>query len=339
MPDPRIKRAPSLCLVLPYFGPLPNYFPLWLESCRQNCDVNWLLFVDQKDPLDTPTNVTVIRTSFDEVRTRVQSIFDFPISLDHPYKLCDYKPSYGEVFERELATFDFWGFCDLDTIWGNLRKFLTREMLYNYDRIFGGGHLSVFRNAGEVNEVYRQGGTDGTLSYRDVFASSQSFAFDEWGPEENGLNQIFSNQGRRFHLATMPYADVKVRQYGLRTNRDGFTLDPGVAELERRKRHIAYTYSEGSLRQHAIDGESGQLISQEEAYIHLQKRPMLLHSGIDPKSGFAILPPNRFQPLPSEVDAKYLRKCAPERRFYLHNYRIRTRNLRSKLLERLRYRV
>lgn len=41
------------------------------------------------------------------MKERIQRIFDFPISLERPYKLCDYKPSYGEVFKDELAGYDF----------------------------------------------------------------------------------------------------------------------------------------------------------------------------------------------------------------------------------------
>ena len=36
----------SIAIVLPYFGKLPNYFPLFLESCRKNPTVNWLFYTD-----------------------------------------------------------------------------------------------------------------------------------------------------------------------------------------------------------------------------------------------------------------------------------------------------
>src|SRR5690606_27520310 len=121
--------------------------------------------------------------------------------------------AYGEAFKSELAGFDYWGFCDLDTIWGDLRKSLRAPLHGTYDRIFGGGHLSIFRNSSEVNEAYRQGGhADGTLNYRDVFTSSRSYAFDEWGLNQNGLNRIFE-QKYSFYLDTMPYADVKPAHY------------------------------------------------------------------------------------------------------------------------------
>ena len=60
------------------------------------------------------------------MKERIQRIFDFPISLERPYKLCDYKPSYGEVFKDELAGYDFWGNCDIDLVWGNIKKNFTQ---------------------------------------------------------------------------------------------------------------------------------------------------------------------------------------------------------------------
>ena len=35
-----------------------------------------------------------------EIREKIQSKFDFKISLEEPYKLCDYKPAYGYIFEE-----------------------------------------------------------------------------------------------------------------------------------------------------------------------------------------------------------------------------------------------
>lgn len=34
----------SVCIIIPYFGKLPNYFQLWLESCKNNDSFTWLVF-------------------------------------------------------------------------------------------------------------------------------------------------------------------------------------------------------------------------------------------------------------------------------------------------------
>ena len=129
-------RESSICLVILYFGKLPNYFNLWLTSCKYNNTINFLLFTDDKTKYDYPNNVRVIYTTFEEIRNQIQSKFDFRITLEKPYKLCDFKPAYGYIFNKYLKGYDFWGHCDLDVIFGNLRKFLPEEILKEYDKIY-----------------------------------------------------------------------------------------------------------------------------------------------------------------------------------------------------------
>ncbi len=112
----------SICYVVPYFGTLPKTsFRLWLKSCKANPTVNWIIFTDDKTEYDYPDNVKVYYTTLDEIRERFQSFYDFPIVLDRGWKLCDYKIAYGEIFEKELKGYDFWGNCDIDLMWGNIK--------------------------------------------------------------------------------------------------------------------------------------------------------------------------------------------------------------------------
>ena len=56
-------------------------------------------------------------------------LVDFEIVLNEPYDLCDFKVAYGEIFQEYLEPYDFWGFCDCDLIYGDIRHFLTEELL------------------------------------------------------------------------------------------------------------------------------------------------------------------------------------------------------------------
>ena len=80
---------------------------------------------------------------------RFEKKLGFPVALNSPYKLCDFKPSDGEVFEDYLNDYDYWGHCDVDLIWGDIRKFVTDELLEKYVRIFSRGHCSIYRNSSE----------------------------------------------------------------------------------------------------------------------------------------------------------------------------------------------
>lgn len=169
-----------IALVLPYFGKLPEFFQIWLDSCRANPTVDWLLFTDDESPFDYPSNVHREIMTFPALRERIQRAFDFPVQLPLPYKLCDFKCAYGLVFREELAGYDFWGYCDCDLVWGNIRKFVTEAMLEKYDRIFSRGHLTLIRNDAESVRFFMKK-AKGVPTYENVLASPDNHSFDEWG--------------------------------------------------------------------------------------------------------------------------------------------------------------
>ncbi|MDR1987563.1 MAG: hypothetical protein LBQ24_02075 [Candidatus Peribacteria bacterium] len=49
---------------------------------------------DDKSPLNFPKNVKVIYMTFTECVAKIQSKFDFKISLKFPHKLCDFRPAF-----------------------------------------------------------------------------------------------------------------------------------------------------------------------------------------------------------------------------------------------------
>lgn len=324
--------ATRLALLVPYFGRVPDYADLWLESCRRNPGIDWILLTDCRFDHELPPNVYVHSMSFAGLADRLAERFDFALGLETPYKLCDFRPAFGHVLADYLKGYDFWGYCDLDVIFGDIRKFVTESVLDSSDKVFTGGHLSFMRNDEEINRTYQDGAKLGLLDFRTVFSSPRSFAFDEWGLDHDGLNSILLSRSAAVHLSEMPYADIKVGHYALRTNREGFTQSPGEAEQEQRKRHIAYTWVDGVLTQHAVDSLSGEVVRREEAYIHLQKRPMRRDPSLGPApSTFAILPPNRFVPHPAVVDRQFLEANCRERRPYLHHHRLQLARLRKRV--------
>ena len=157
--------------IIPYFGILPNYFDLWLKSCEYNPNFNWLIITDDKREFNYPKNVSVIYKSFSEVKIYIEGKFDFKICLERPHKLCDYKPAYGYIFNDLINDYDFWGYCDLDCIFGNLSKYITKEMLEKYDKIFSLGHMTLYRNNKYINSLFMKT-INNRLRYREVFSTN-----------------------------------------------------------------------------------------------------------------------------------------------------------------------
>ena len=82
----------TILFICPYFGKLPiAHMKLWLLSCEKNPTINWLILTDDyTEELKYPSNVKVVYTTLEAIKQQVQKMFDFPIYLDHPYKLCDW---------------------------------------------------------------------------------------------------------------------------------------------------------------------------------------------------------------------------------------------------------
>lgn len=170
----------SICYVVPYFGKLPKGFQMWLLSCSTNETIDWILYTDDKTEYNYPKNVKVKYCSYDNIKNKIQSFYDFKVSIEMPWKLCDFRPAYGEIFADDLVEYDFWGHCDMDLIWGDIRKFITDDILDKYEKIGFQGHSTLYKNTPEVNQRYKIQ-IDEELNYKKVFTSEKGCFFDETG--------------------------------------------------------------------------------------------------------------------------------------------------------------
>lgn len=117
--------SPSICFVIPYFGRWPFWMPLFLESCRLNSDIDWLLFSDCGEPEHLPPNVRIEPIDYASYCAWVSQRLGIPFAPANPYKLCDLKPALGYIHEDRLRGYDFWAFGDLDVLYGRLREYFT----------------------------------------------------------------------------------------------------------------------------------------------------------------------------------------------------------------------
>jgi hypothetical protein len=104
------------------------------------------------------------------------------INVSSPLKICDFRPAYGDIFSIGARDLDFWGYCDIDVIFGDMRKFLNEKALYDFDILsaakhFMAGPFSLFRNIPPINALYRR-----SADASDVFKTKTHKSFDELGP-------------------------------------------------------------------------------------------------------------------------------------------------------------
>lgn len=171
----------SIGILVPYFGILPEFFKVWLITAKANNSIDFYIITDQDIVLDSSVNnVFVKKMMFSELKEKISSFYQFEIKLDMPYKLCDYKPAYGEIFQDILQNYDFWGYCDIDLILGDLRAFFTDEILGFYEKILFLGHISLYKNCEKINSLYKSIGKYPDLNYDYVFSTNDSCYFDEY---------------------------------------------------------------------------------------------------------------------------------------------------------------
>lgn len=149
----------SIILIVPYIGKWPLWFEAHLVSIAKNPTVNWLFITDCELPKNYPNNVRFISISLESLNIKINTVLGIDVPLS-PRKLCDVRPAYGEIFQEYISDYDFWGFCDVDIIWGNIRGYVSDDILSNYDIISSrkeaiAGHFTLFANKQIINTFYK----------------------------------------------------------------------------------------------------------------------------------------------------------------------------------------
>ena len=233
----------------------------WLYSAERQYNFDFYIITNNHSIEYYSRNIKFIYTELDDLRERFQAYFEFPIVLNQWYKSCDYRPAYGELFDDILDGYDFWGHCDLDMIFGQLSKFITEEVLDNYDIIGRNGRFTIYRNCEEVNAYYRTLDNFNRLNYKDVFSSSRHFAFDEVADHSGGgISRILEDNGKEIYDLTR--YDTNIHPFYARFN-DSQKL-----------RKVQYLlYSDGILK----SKYEGRI--EEIPFVHFGgKREMIVHT-------------------------------------------------------------
>ncbi|QTQ32433.1 DUF6625 family protein [Aromatoleum bremense] len=170
---------PRIRFIIPYFGRWPFWMGFFLRSCRSNPDIEWLFFTDCGVPADAPGNVEFRECSFNDYCRRVSARLDIDFQPSSPYKLCDLKPALGYIHADELTGVGYWGFGDIDLVYGELRRYLNAVNLTRFELLSThanrvSGHLCLMRNSTRMREAFMA-----VLDWREKLQDPQHCVFDE----------------------------------------------------------------------------------------------------------------------------------------------------------------
>ncbi|HFI0791445.1 TPA: DUF6625 family protein [Streptococcus suis] len=257
----------SIRFLCPYFGKLPKtVFPFWLQSCSYNPSIEWYIFTDDSEVenFDLPSNVKILPISLDELSTLISEKISLKVKLTDGYKLCDFKPLYGVIFQDWLSDIDFWGHCDIsDTLYGNLRLFLTEQLLSKAEKIMFLGHMTIYRNTSEINERFRLK-TKSRTSLEDIFCVAENKAFDELTPYS--INRIYMENGLEITRLDDMYVDITPLYFRFRSSSyDSKFNHEGYDSISR-----IFQWDSGRLFEISI--KDCKAVKREVGYIHFQKR-------------------------------------------------------------------
>jgi len=169
----------KILFIVPYFGKWPIWFPAFLRSCQENSDVNWLFLTDCAFPKSFSSNIEFIEFTLEEFSKLASQKLGFDVDVCEPKLACNMRPAFGVIFADYLEQYDFWGHCDVDVIFGNVKAFITDEVLSSYDVITSrrnklAGHFTLYRNADKFNHAFEL-----APDYIKILSAKKNQAFDE----------------------------------------------------------------------------------------------------------------------------------------------------------------
>lgn len=246
----------KICIIAVYFGRLPHNFSLWEKSCEYNPEIDFILFTDQIVSSNVK-NLMIYHLTLHELSTNIEKKLDMSIALKFPAKCCDFKPAYGVIFEEYLTNYDFWGYSDIDLVFGDIKYFLIQYNYVDYDKFLPLGHLTLYRNTKENN--YRFKLPCSTENYITAFSTNDNIIFDE---------RSIPNIYREYNFPTFTkriFADISPRN-------KRFTLSGNDINYK----YQVFSWENGHVyRYYIVDN----IINKEEyIYIHFQKRKMIIDS-------------------------------------------------------------
>ncbi len=169
----------KIAFIIVYFGKFPWFFKYFLHSSIYNPSIDFFILTDNVPPSISSENIKFIQYSMEQFNKDASKALNMNIHIERGYKLCDFKPAYGYIFSSLIVDYDFWGYCDIDLIFGNIRNFMSSRILNYYDVIsarhdYLTGCFALYRNQKYYNTLFMQ-----SKDYITVFTDQKSFFFDE----------------------------------------------------------------------------------------------------------------------------------------------------------------
>jgi len=213
---------------------IPKWLDIFLLSCSKNISIDWLLFTNYKIEVNKFKNIDHVYIDSNIFQKLVKSEIGITPDFTHTdgyYKLCDFRPTYGILFEKYIKKYDYWGHCDTDQIFGNIINNLDVKNILNYDIISSrkkvtSGHFTLYKNNNRINTLFTK-----CKKWRYILTQPDLHAFDEKGfPKlRGGITRVIKQENinvlwdqNRFNYPG----------YIIRSRKRNYNKDPGTLSAD-----------------------------------------------------------------------------------------------------------
>lgn len=215
-PDEPPCSKPWLLMICCYFGRWPPWIDFFVESCKWNPGVCWRFYTDCVEPANKAANIEYVQISFAGYKALVSARLGCRFDPPEAYKLCDLRPALGFIHEQDIADYPFFGFGDIDVIFGNISQFYGPERLSAFDVISThperiSGHFAVLRNCPDIRGAFERIGNFRSLLERPDYLGLDEMQFARTFLEVERERCLFVERystvlsPRRWHDGTMNY--------------------------------------------------------------------------------------------------------------------------------------
>jgi len=270
----------KILIISPFFGKPNLLYRIWVKTLVGNPSISFLLPVDSEETLSfisslNAPNIKSFYMSIKDFQALAETTLKTKCLIQTGRKLADFRPAFGLMFAQYVKRYDYWGVCDSDVVFGNLREVFTDKWAASFDKYNVYAHLMIFRNTDENNHLFMSKNLLKNATWKDALACPYNCYIEEFP-----ISRVFDLSGKKTDIDFNDYADIHVYHYRFRTSeKTSFGSTPFILLWDNGHLFVL-SKAKKSLEKHEI------------IYAHFQKRKMGVDSNAFSSPKMLIFPNN-----------------------------------------------
>ena len=153
----------KIAFIIIYYGKIPKYLPIFLESAKKNKHLDFVFFTDWEKLPVGGANLFNYHLPLSEFNKIAISKGILHREITYGYKLCDLKPAWLDILEEYFPEdrYEYVGYIDIDMFLGRTDQYITLDKIKNFDiwtitDSWISGAFTLFRNSRKMKHLYKR---------------------------------------------------------------------------------------------------------------------------------------------------------------------------------------